>query len=276
MTILGSSGLTGADFGKGFRQGTKEDYGQVGSGGLGRGRKARELYPLALDVDFHRETFAGALDTNIWTAAQVGGGSNFALRTNDPAGSLVRGTTGAVAGNGVELNGARQFLGDLNCGLQIAFRTDTVSPFKFEMGFVDVQTSKATLNDSAIGVPTFGNGVGDLVQIAMDTTQALTTMAFEGLNSDGAVAWTSGWTLGSVAQTPKPTVSQWMICRIQLEGDAAHAFIWDNTGAPVAEAHRAVAIEGGTVLFPFAQFFTTGAAVNVDLDLFHRWQDEAQ
>lgn len=227
--------------------------------------------------DFNQITFTGQQE---WTETKDVGGTSFAI--NAQQNGVIRGSTGATATDGISLIGPVIYKGDKNAGLQIRFKIDVVTAYRFEVGWINDVTDKTTPAVSDIDTPAFGAGLTEGAVVHIDTAQTLTTMA---LVLDSATYTTASkkslFTRATNGTTGvAPAAAAYITIRVQLEGDTVHAMVWDTNNNLVSQVVSAPTtailggIEGGTLLAPWVAIATTNTTAKLlDIDYIARWQD---
>lgn len=237
---------------------------------------AKFLYPYAWrDTVFVFDDFTGSvLDTHYWTASNTNGTAFIPAGTQIANGSC-QGITNNVGGDEQALYGDAAWAGDNNCGLELMWNVDNITQLVFELGFTDpISAATASVIDD-IDTPAITNNATTVALIGMDTAQDLKTMAFI---TDGN---TSGQnTTKTDLGTRTPTNSTNIITRVQLAGDAACCYLFDENGNLTESAQHgyslATQVEGGDLLMPWFYWEpVTTAARTINIDYIAVWQDRA-
>lgn len=209
-----------------------------------------------------------AINLDRLTLSKDSGATDFViLVAGSPDGTFARGVTGTSDNEYLSMYTSPHYLGDKDCGMEVAFRASSVANLTFEIGFADVLTSKVLPAIDDIDTLANTNGAGDYAVVHYDTDQTLATMAFASEGS-GAIAAVQKTAISTLA----PTANELMVVRIQLMGNNAMCVINEKQEYTVS---LVPAIEGGTQLFAYAIFGNRAASAskNIDIDWFETWGD---
>lgn len=238
---------------------------------------AQYLYPIMWrDAVFVFDDFTGAvLSTHLWTAAGVNG-TNFDPPSTQLANGVCTGVSSTTATDQNSIRSDAIWLGDQNCGAEFRFKIDNQATSALEMGFNDPMTSYTASTDFAVtGIDTpavnGANGVTDVAMVARITSETANTL---NLITDGG---TANMNATATSLAVSPTNATYMTVRVQLAGNAAHAYVLDANDAVSAQAQHGSAtasqIEGGTLVEARLAVQTVTGARTVDVDYIAIWQD---
>jgi hypothetical protein len=224
-----------------------------------------------LHEDFLLEEGTAITGSGIWVA-QGTNDTPYAAAAAQSANGVVVGATGASASDNMTLRTGAVWMGDLRCGVEFRWQVDVITTLTYEMGFTDPLTSFDDLAMGDIDTPAVANGAADVALVAQQVGATLTTMAFvtDGSTSNMNTTKTDLGTRSIVAAT-------YQTVRVQLNGDLARCWVFDENGALQEQAQHgdvlASRIEGGTLLHAWhAVETTTGAKVGT-IDYVTMWQD---
>jgi hypothetical protein len=231
-------------------------------------------------IDFQDFLRPGEFDTtNDWLVANSGGTSaaNFGIRA-DIAGGTIQGDTGTTNAGSVSLIGAHcAWLGDLNAGMEIRIKTDIVTNYDLEVGFIDAvpAANAGGVNDE--DGPTMV--AADAALLAIDTSETFKKLGFYTVGSTanfGPQRTSLGPVPGMTGTTDAlPVADTFFTVAVQLVGNNAYLFVNNKLMASHDESKDADGnIEGGVKLAPWVYCRTrTTTAVFPEIDYIATWQD---
>lgn len=224
---------------------------------------------LVRDYFSKRDDFTGTLDSVYWTATNTGAASAAPV-FNAQAGGAVRFVTGGGNPGVSTLYGTNAInVSDDNPLLYARFKWPAaITNFVFEIGLVNVATTKTTQVVSDIDVVTIGNGLTDGVVLAMDTSQTLITPALVGVGTSTAVLKqniNSGGPQGATVFTP--TVSKWVDVYVGAGVGVGYCEIYEND-VLVGQFSVASGPDTAKLMFPWILFKDLGTSKTIDLDVF--------
>jgi hypothetical protein len=230
-------------------------------------KRLAAFVPLMIqDYTYFMDDFTSpVLDTtNHWLIATDGGSTAFAAGAL--AGGTIRGVTEAASGDFIGIKTTVIFDAALKPGAMIRWKDDVVTTFKYEFGFSDPLSDDTLLALNDIDTPTITNGATDVLVIARDTGQTLTTAA---LVADG--------TTGSAAKTDFsavaiPTAATYTHMLVQAGVNHGYGIIDNNVG------FSANTTQGPDTAILLQAHFTLGtlsAAHTVDIDYIAYWQERS-
>jgi hypothetical protein len=233
-------------------------------------------------VDFQDFLRPGEFDTtNDWLVANSGGTSaaNFAIRA-DIAGGTIQGDTGTTDNGSISLiNAHLAWLGDLNAGMEVRIKTDIVTGYDLEVGFIDAvpAANAGGVNDE--DTPTMV--AADAALLSIDTDETFTKLGFYTVGSTANF----GPHRTSLAAVPAltgttdalPVADTFFTVTVQMVGNNAYLFVNNKLMASHDETKDAQGnIEGGVKLAPWVYCRTRSTtAVFPEIDYIAMWQDRS-
>lgn len=230
------------------------------------------LTPLAIQdfVWFFDDFLGDAVNLDMYTTAETGDGTEFAIPATHLVGGGITSVTATSSGDAQTLYGPRIWKGDNNCGLEVRLKFDVVTTLMYEVGFIDSASDLAIPVGSDIDTPAFAGGTSDAAVLHMDQSQTLTTTAFL---TDGSTSNMNA-TAQTLSPTFTPTAATYARYRVGIAGDIPSAMI--NGGSPTSTSTGVIGhrTEGGTLVRLFVATRTrTTAAKTTDIDYVAIWQD---
>lgn len=219
-------------------------------------------YALRDTVFFYDDFLVDTINLDSYALADSAGTGKADFAINAARDGTIRGTTGTTDNGSISLITPKLYYGDANCGMEIRFKSDVVTGYNFEVGFID---AVPTSNGSGVSdVDTPAATATDAALLQIDTDQTLQTLAFV---TAGSSFTTTATTLTG---TTNLTAATYATARIQLVGN--NAFCWLN-GVLVAK-HTGNKVEGGDGLALWIYVRTRDTTTkNFDVDYLAAWQD---
>lgn len=177
-------------------------------------------------------------------------------------------TTGGGNPGVSTLYGAQKFDSDDNPMIYVRLRWPAaVTNFAWEIGFVNVATTKTTAEISALtaaAVPTAANNLTDGTVLCMNTGYTLATPALTGVGTSTAIAGTK-LVLPGTTTALTLTAAKWVDIYVQARVGASYCEIYEND---VFKGQHQVAsgADTGIALFPWIQFRDLGTSKVVNVD----------
>lgn len=230
-------------------------------------------FAWADNVLFFDDFLQDTINLDFYALANSGGTSaaNFAI--NVARSGQIKGDTGTDDNGSISMIMPLTWYGDANAGMEVKIKTDIVTSFNLEVGFIDAvpAANAGGVNDE--DTPTFV--AGDSALFSIDTDETFKTAGFysNGSTSGQPDSRTSLAGVPSFTSGTLPVLDTFYTVRIQLVGN--NAYCWVN-GALVA-SHDTDAdghIEGGTAVAPWIYCRTRDTtAVFPSIDYIAAWQE---
>jgi hypothetical protein len=225
-------------------------------------RRFLEQYATRDRVTFFDDFVGDTINLDNYAVASSAGTGSAVFATAVAANGTIQADTGTDDNGSVSLVGPAIWKGDLNCGLEIRVKSDAVTSYNLEVGFIDAVPAANASGVSDADTPAAAFTDGALFQI--DTDQTLVTLSFV---TDGTALAVQSTTLPA-GQTLL-VAATYTTFRIQLVGN--DVFAWRDG---VLVASHVAAVEGGTALAPWVYIRTrTTAARFPDVDYLRLWAD---
>lgn len=183
-------------------------------------------------------------------------------------GGTIAGSTGTNNSvDGHSLLGPAVWSGDKDVFAIARLKIDVVTAFKWEFGLLDAVSDGTLGGATDIDVPS--NQFGDGAIITQETAETITAarLLTEGSNSQTIAAtplaypWATDGISTDVSFTP--TAGEYFHAMIAINGDDAHAMIFDDDMNPVRYAYKLSGLEGATGLAVWAFCGTSNATAKV-------------
>lgn len=224
-------------------------------------------------VHFFDDFLGDTINLDNYALANSGGTSAADFAVVAGSGGRIRGDTGTDDNGSLSLIGPLIWYGDNNAGLEMRVKTDIVTGFNLEVGFIDAvpAANAGGINDE--DTPTFN--AADCALFAIDTDETVVTAGFytEGSTANQDVKRTTlagvpGFTSGTL-----PVADVFYTVRVQLVGNSAYC--WVNGKLVASHDDDAQGnLEGGVALAPWVYCRTRSTtAVFPFVDYIRVWQD---
>lgn len=242
---------------------------------FGRGHKYDFLNKMAhQDTVFFFDDFLGdAINLDHWAVANSGGTSAADFAKAVGRGGWITADTGTDDNGSLSIVGPLEWYGDAYAGMEIRIKTDVVTDFEIETGFIDAvpAANAAGVNDQ--DTPTMAASDGALFSV--DTDETLKTVGFftKGSTANQDIKRTTlagipGFTNGNL-----PVLATFYTVRIQLEGNSAYCYVNNKLVASHNDDPQGN-LEGGVALAPWVYCRTRSTtAVFPTIDYVACWQD---